>query len=139
MTERKPRGVSWESWIDRQVREAREQGAFENLPGAGQPLPDLDRPHDEMWWVKKKLAEEGVSYLPPTLALRKDRENSLALARAQSSEDAMRQVLEELNDRIRQVNRRAASGPPSTVMPVDVDDQVRRWQEQRRQEGAEGA
>ena len=39
MTERKPPGTSWETWIEAQIRVAREQGAFDNLPGAGKPLP----------------------------------------------------------------------------------------------------
>ena len=38
MTERKPPGTSWETWIDAQIRVAREQGAFDNLPGAGKPI-----------------------------------------------------------------------------------------------------
>jgi len=42
MTERKPPGVSWESWFEEQIRQAQEGGAFENLPGAGKPLPDLE-------------------------------------------------------------------------------------------------
>jgi len=42
MTERKPPGVSWESWFEEQIRQAQEEGAFENLPGAGKPLPDLE-------------------------------------------------------------------------------------------------
>ena len=33
--------VQYESWIDQQIRRAQEQGAFDNLRGAGQPLaPD---------------------------------------------------------------------------------------------------
>ena len=53
MTERKPPGTSWESWIDQQIREAQEEGAFDNLPGAGKPLADLEAGHDPLWWVKK--------------------------------------------------------------------------------------
>jgi hypothetical protein len=49
MTARKPPGVGWESWIDKQIREAEERGEFEDLPGAGQPIPDLDKPFDELW------------------------------------------------------------------------------------------
>ncbi len=37
MTERKPPGTNWETWVDAQIRVAREQGAFDNLPGAGKP------------------------------------------------------------------------------------------------------
>ena len=39
MTERKPPGTISETWIDAQIRVAREQGAFDNLPGAGKPFP----------------------------------------------------------------------------------------------------
>ena len=76
MTERKPPGVSWETWIDRQIREGMERGDFDGLAGHGKPLADVDRPHDELWWVRNKLQREGVSYLPPTLALRKDVEDA---------------------------------------------------------------
>ena len=68
MTERKPFGVSWETWIDRQIREGMERGDFDHLPGHGQPIRGLDRPDDELWWVREKLRREGVSFLPPTLA-----------------------------------------------------------------------
>jgi hypothetical protein len=52
MSARKPPGLGWESWIDRQVREATERGEFDDLAGAGQPIPDLDKPFDELWWVE---------------------------------------------------------------------------------------
>ena len=52
MTERKPPGVGFETWVERQIREATERGEFDNLPGAGKPVADLDKPHDELWWIK---------------------------------------------------------------------------------------
>ena len=64
MTQRKPPGTSWESWIDSQIRVAQEQGAFDNLPGAGKPLPNIDQDYDPMWWVKGLAA---VSYTHLTL------------------------------------------------------------------------
>ncbi|MFE3936217.1 DUF1992 domain-containing protein, partial [Streptomyces goshikiensis] len=86
MTERKPAGVSVESWVDRQIREAAERGEFENLPGWGKPLASLDTPYDEMWWVKDKLHREGFAVLPPALALRKEAEDALEAARAARTE-----------------------------------------------------
>jgi hypothetical protein len=41
MTERKPAGWSWETWIEAQIGVAMENGAFDNLPEAGKPLPNL--------------------------------------------------------------------------------------------------
>lgn len=79
MTERKPPGVSFESWVDRQIRQAEARGEFTELPGAGKPLPEVtDTPYDELWWIKRKMAREGLSVLPPTLALRKEAEDVLA-------------------------------------------------------------
>lgn len=43
MTERKPGGVSWQTWIDRQVEQAQNRGEFDNLAGKGRPLADVDR------------------------------------------------------------------------------------------------
>ena len=60
MSARKPPGLGWESWIDRQVREAEERGEFDDLPGAGKPTPGLDKPFDELWWVKDKLRQSGL-------------------------------------------------------------------------------
>ena len=39
MTERKPPGTSFTSWIDQRVSEAAGRGAFDDLPGAGKPIP----------------------------------------------------------------------------------------------------
>jgi len=69
MTERKPPGTSWETWVEAQIRVAREQGAFDNLPGAGKPLPNLDLGNDPLWWVKQFVQRERISMLPPSLEL----------------------------------------------------------------------
>ena len=87
MTERKPPGVGFETWVERQLREAAERGAFDDLPGAGKPIPDLDKPHDELWWVKQKLRRENFSYLPPTIVLRRQAEEALEAAAQAGSED----------------------------------------------------
>src|SRR5207244_6943339 len=69
MTERKPPGKSWESWIDEQIRHAHDDGAFDNLRGAGKPLPDIDKPYDPDWWMKQLVRREQISILPPALEL----------------------------------------------------------------------
>ena len=79
MTERKPPGTSWESWIDAQIRVAQEQGAFDNLPGAGKPLPNMDQEYDPMWWVKQLAEREQLSLLPPSLELLRKVERELAM------------------------------------------------------------
>lgn len=38
-------GPNWESLIDRQIREAMEEGKFDNLPYQGAPLPNDENPY----------------------------------------------------------------------------------------------
>ena len=132
MTARKPANRNFSDWIDDQIRDAQERGEFDDLPGKGKPLKGLDGQHDELWWVKQLLAREGVSYLPVPLALRLEAEKlSDGLGRL-SSEQAVRRAIDELNDRIRQANRMPAiDGPPTTLMPLDVDALVERWRSGR--------
>jgi hypothetical protein len=131
MTERKPAGVSWESWVEGQIREGMERGEFDDLPGAGKPLPNIDQPHDEMWWLREKLRRENVSFLPPALAVRKQLEDALDRIAKADTESAVRQIVAEINERIVQVNSRATSGPPSSLVPLNVDSVIQEWRNRR--------
>jgi hypothetical protein len=127
--------MTWETWIDRQIRQGMENGDFDNLPGHGRPLPDLDVIHDEMWWVRKKLRREQASFLPPTLAIRKELEDTLEAVAAAGTEAQVRELVAGINARIRQVNATATSGPPSTVGSLDVERVVERWRAARGEPG----
>jgi DnaJ homologue, subfamily C, member 28, conserved domain len=131
MTERKPPGIGFETWVERQIREATERGEFDNLAGAGKPIADLDKPHDELWWVKQKLRRENLSYLPPTIALRKGAEDALLAASQARSEAQVRRIVADINRKILEGNRKAASGPPLNLMPFDAERVVRTWRERR--------
>lgn len=131
MTERKPVGVTVESWVERQIREATERGEFDDLPGAGRPIADLDRPYDDLWWAKQKMCREGLSYLPPALDLRKEAEDALAAVEVAGSEAEARRVLDTVNARIREAIRRPTSGPPVDLVPFDVDRVVAGWRARR--------
>lgn len=131
MTERKPPGIDFESWVDRQIREAEERGAFADLPGAGKPLRDANAPYDENWWLKQKMRDEGLSHLPPTLALRKEAEDALDAAARARSEKEVRRIVEEINEKIREAIRRPLSGPPLNLTPYDVDQLIAGWRAKR--------
>jgi Domain of unknown function (DUF1992) len=135
MAQRKPTGLSWESWIDRQIREATERGEFENLAGAGKPIPDLDKPFDELWWVKRKVHSEGLTYQPPSVALRKDAHDALQAASNAGSEAEVRRILEKINARIREANSKGIAGPSLLLWPFDVERVVGEWRERREQNG----
>ncbi len=127
MTERKPTGLSWESWTEKQIEDGRRAGLFDGLDGQGKPIPGLDGTRDEDWWVKAKLRREEIDYLPPTIAIRGERDAAVTAALDATSEADARQILERINDRIRYVNSHTVSGPPSTVWVVDVDSMLERW------------
>jgi hypothetical protein len=127
MTDRKPPGVDFGPWVEHKIREATERGAFDNLPGAGKPIPDLDKPHDELWWIKRKLRDEGLAWLPPTIALRKEAEAALAAAARAGSEAEVRAIVAGINAKIVEGNRKAASGPLLNLAPFDPERVVACW------------
>ncbi|MFD8022496.1 DUF1992 domain-containing protein [Streptomyces lavendulae] len=131
MTERKPPGVSFESFVDRQIREAADRGEFEKLPGWGKPMASLDAPYDELWWIKGKLHREGFSPLPPSLALRKEAEDALEKVREARTERQVRAVLTEVNEKIRAALLRPPPGPPLNLTEFDVDAAVADWRATR--------
>jgi hypothetical protein len=129
MTDRKPPGMSFESWVDRQIREAAERGAFENLPGAGKPIPDLGQPQNDNWWIRGYLRKEGLPsdvLLPPSLRLARDAERLPATLADLRTEDEVRAAIRKLNARIASYVR-APSAPQVQVRPADEDAAVDRW------------
>ncbi|WP_067813508.1 J-domain-containing protein [Nocardia inohanensis] len=131
MTERKPPDLTFESWIDKQIRESTERGEFENLPGAGQPIPPGAA--DEDWWLRSALKREGLSadaLLPESIVLRRDRERLLDTVRGMRSEREVREAVSELNDRIVRWLR-MPSGPPVPIAPVKLEEVVAQWTAER--------
>ncbi|GGT31341.1 DnaJ family domain-containing protein [Streptomyces purpureus] len=131
MTERKPPGVSFESFVDKQIREAEQRGDFRRLPGFGKPLADDTAPYDELWWIKGKLHREGVAVLPPALALRKEAEDAVEEIARAGTEARVRHILTTVNAKIEAALRRPPPGPPLNVTPFDVEATVARWRAER--------
>jgi hypothetical protein len=123
----------YESAVDKAIREAAERGAFDNLPGAGKPLPGISGPDDELWWVRRYVEREGLSrdvLLPPSIQLRKELDRFPETLRTLRSEEQVRDTVRELNLRIVD-HLRAPEGPRVQVRRIDADDAVRRWREER--------
>ena len=131
MTERKPPGTSWETWIDEQIRVAREQGAFDNLPGAGKPLPNLDQEYDLAVWVKQLVHREQLSILPPSLELLRKVEKELAAIEKLHDEATVRRRVAALNAEIAKVNATVIAGPPTRLGTLDVEQVVTQWRRRR--------
>jgi hypothetical protein len=120
-----------ESRVERLIREAQEEGAFDHLEGAGRPLPLSGGELPEAWWIKEKLKRERLSALPEAVAIRRDAEAVLAELAAIGDEQLVRERLLGMNQRIRRLNATVVSGPPTTLAVFDVDAVVARWRQAR--------
>ena len=122
--------VQFESWVERQIREAMERGEFDNLPGAGKPLHLDDDPD---WWIKAKIKRENLEpVLPTALSLRREVERVQDALAGVTHPAAARAVLEDLNDRVRAFYASATQRPTLVVRLVDVDAELRLWAERLR-------
>jgi hypothetical protein len=130
MTERKPRGTSFPSWIDQQIADAERRGVFDELPGKGKPLnlkPTGGDYGDA--WVRDYARREGVQpdeFLPTPLRLRREIEKLTDDVGEFRSEAEIREVAGDINRRIVEW-RRIPVGPPIHVRLVNADDLVASW------------
>ncbi|WP_430332126.1 DUF1992 domain-containing protein [Rhodococcus sp. ACT016] len=130
MTERKPPRATFESWVETQIRCAYERGEFENLAGAGKPIPGYG---GDDWWVRGYLEREGLSaddLLPEPLRLRKDIERLPETVRSARTEREVRDEVARLNRRVA-VWLRNPTGPQVPIRRVDPDEVVERWRTDR--------
>jgi hypothetical protein len=120
--------------VDLQVQRAIERGEFDDLPGAGKPLPPLD--NDPDWWLKRLIERERITgVLPEALQLRKDDAELDALLDRQGSEALVRDLLETFNRRIVNARRQLQGGPPVITPLRDVDAEVAAWRARRDRRG----
>jgi len=121
---------SWDSLAEQRIQSALAAGQFDNLPGFGKPIPGIDEPHDDLWWVKDKLKREQLSSLPPALAIRLDVQTTLARLSDLLTEFDVRRQLAALNDRIQTASFAITWGPSVDVVPLteaEIDELLARW------------
>lgn len=118
--------------VETSIQQAMRRGDFDNLPGAGKPLPGLTGTHDPDWWIRRKIEREQLTGLgPPALLLRtEDAELDAKLDRL-ASESTVREQLEGFNRRVIEARRQLQGGPPVITRTRDVDEEVARWRQRR--------
>jgi Domain of unknown function (DUF1992) len=135
MTERKPTGMSFETWVESQISQGLARGDFEGLAGAGRPLPRRDREETAYDWAVEKARREGVdtgAMLPPGLALRRERDELPARVVGLASEDVVRALAEDYNARVEAFWRRPQESRWAPVPGLaDVDALVEHWRATR--------
>jgi hypothetical protein len=132
MTERKPRGMSFETWVGSQISQAMARGDFDGLPGAGKPLSRASLDETGYEWVVAKARKENLDLfgmLPPGLALKKEREDLPRRADELASAAAVRALAEDYNERVQAFWRRPQESRWSPVPGLaDVDALVAGWE-----------
>jgi hypothetical protein len=135
MTERKPPGMSLETWVDTQISQGLARGDFDGLAGAGKPLSRAALDETGYEWVVAKARRENLDLLgmlPPGLALRKERDDLTRRAEALPSEAAVRALAEDYDDRVRAFWRRPQESRWSPVPGLcDVEALVAAWRQSR--------
>ncbi|OJX72496.1 DUF1992 domain-containing protein [Leifsonia sp. 71-9] len=118
--------------IENAIQQAIRRGDFDDLPGAGKPLPGLTGTHDPDWWIRRKIEREQLTGLgPPALTLRtEDKEFADRLDRL-GSERAVREHVEDFNRRVREARRQLQGGPPVVTPMRDADAEVAAWLDRR--------
>ncbi len=114
----------WESLIDQKIREAMEQGEFDNLPGKGQPIDLSENPFEDPDWRTAHRLLRNAGFAPGWIEERKDIDADLALARTElagtrlvlknargtehefSAEARWERAEETFRDKVAELNRR---------------------------------
>jgi DnaJ homologue, subfamily C, member 28, conserved domain len=119
--------MPYESWVERQIREAIERGEFDALPGRGKPIRGLGR-DEENWWVKAYLEREQLPLpLPTSLALRKEVMELADTLADVPAEQSVREIVKDLNHRIAESHRIRVDGPHIVIGLINVERAVADW------------
>ena len=118
--------------VETAIQQAMRRGDFDDLPGAGKPIPGLGESHDPDWWIRRKIEREQLTGLgPPALRLRVENVELDARLDALAHEDDVREALDDFNRRVIEARRQLLGGPPVVTPTRDVEAEVAAWRERR--------
>jgi hypothetical protein len=119
-------------YVEIAIQQAIRRGDFDDLPGTGKPLKNLQQAYDPDWWIRQKIEREKITGLgPPALTLRTENAGLEARLDLAPSETAVREILEDFNGRVVEARRQLQGGPPVVTPVRDVDEEIMRWRERR--------
>jgi len=104
-------------FVERRIREAMAAGEFDQLPGAGKPIPDLGLDDDPGWWVKKWVERERVRDQLREAGSRRD--EAVIRARAERDAAAARRRLEAAEAEVAAVNARLPEGDRLPALDIE--------------------
>lgn len=120
------------AYVETVIQQAIRRGDFDDLPGAGKPIPGLGERLDPDWWIRRKIQTEKLTGLgPPALTLRVESEQLEATLDGIAREDDVRDLLADFNRRVIEARRQLQGGPPVVTATRDIDAEVSAWREHR--------
>ena len=116
----------WLPLVERRILDAMDRGEFDGLPGAGEPIPDVDVVYDPGWWVRKWIRRERLRDLSDEL--RRARADEVLRTKVSREAEDARRRLERLDARLAEVERELSGRRPSrrgeeaSAYPADSHD-----------------
>lgn len=127
-----PTSADRAAYVETAIQQAIRRGEFDDLPGAGKPLPGLNGRHDPDWWIRRKIESERLTGLgPPALTLRSEDAALEDRLDGMHREEDVRAAIEDFNLRVKEARRQLLGGPPVVTKLRDPDHEVRAWRERR--------
>lgn len=125
-----------QTWVDQVVQQAQRRGDFEDLPGAGKPLQQIDSHTDPDWWVKGWVQRERLDLtdaMPTVMRLRREKATFPDALFELGTEEEVRRRVEDFNTRVLEDRQKPHTGPhsPPIVGRVDIEQMVQQWREHR--------
>jgi hypothetical protein len=100
--------------VEQAIRDAIERGEFENLPGAGKPLPDADKPYDPDWWARRYVNQARTQDAADEL--RRTIRAELPRLRTMPDREAASSRIAQLNRMVVEINE--AISPDQQIEPI---------------------
>lgn len=123
-------------YVEMAIQQAIRRGEFDNLPGAGKPLANLEHGYDPDWWIRQKIEREKITGLgPPALTLRTENAELDARLDRAPSEAAVTGILNDFNSRVVAARRQLQGGPPVVTPTREVGVELQLWRERRASRG----
>lgn len=127
-----PTAADRAAYVETVIQQAIRRGEFDDLPGAGKPLPGVNGRHDPDWWIRRKIESERLTGLgPPALTLRTEDAALDDRLDGMHREEDVRAAIDDFNVRVKEARRQLLGGPPVVTQLRDPDDAVRAWRERR--------
>ncbi|WP_439592838.1 DUF1992 domain-containing protein [Microbacterium sp.] len=120
------------AYVETAIQQAIRRGDFDDLPGAGEPIPHLGASQDPDWWIRRKIERENLTGLgPPALRLRVEDAELESTLDALARESDVRETLEDFNRRVIEARRQLLGGPPVVTPVRDVAAEMNAWRARR--------